>query len=188
MGGSLANVLKESRFFGIVVMTDGATIDLRALYNIIAASPNNPMSILDIINLSASSAKGQKKTGSFLADLMTPSMKKLENETDNYGRDHRGVIDLVAMDGASNVQKAGEILSVRFPKITVVHGVEHCTDLVFSDAYTGVDEFKYLASLTRKARNVLCSTRHAPSPMFRVEAKIHNDGIAVNLLKRSECR
>ena len=146
------------------------------------------MSILDIINLSASSAKGQKKTGSFLADLMTPSMKKLENETDNFGRDHRGVIDLVAIDGASNVQKAGEILSVRFPKITVVHGVEHCTDLLFSDAYTRVDEFQYLASLTRKARNVLCSTRHAPSAMFRVEAKIHNDGIAVNLLKPSECR
>ena len=146
------------------------------------------MAILDIANLSASSAKGQKKSGSFLADLMTPSMRKLENETDIYRRDHVGVIDLVAMDGASNVQKAGRILSVRFPNITVVHGVEHCTDLVFSDAYTGVDEFKYLAGLTRKARNVLGSTRHSPHAIFHEEAKKHNDGIGVNLLKPSECR
>ena len=119
---------------------------------------------------------------------MTPSMRNLEKETDIYGRNHEGVIDFVALDGASNMQKAGEILEVRFPKVSTAHGVEHCTDLVFCDVYTKVDTFKLLCSLTKKARNVLCSTRHASSAMFRVESKQHNRGIPVNLLKPSECR
>ena len=36
-------------------------------------------------------------------------------------------------DGASNVQIAGELLQIRYPKITVMRGVEHTVSLFFND-------------------------------------------------------
>ena len=107
---SIRDLLKESRMFGCTVMADGATIDKYPLYNVIAASVNNPMAILDIIDLSEMSARGEKKDGKALADLMAPLITKLEKEQDLRGRLHAGVVDMCAVDGAGNVQKAGQIL------------------------------------------------------------------------------
>ena len=36
-------------------------------------------------------------------------------------------------DGASNVQLAGELLKMQYPKITVMRGVEHTVSLFFND-------------------------------------------------------
>ena len=36
-------------------------------------------------------------------------------------------------DGALNVQIAGRILKVHYPKLTVIHGVEHTVSLFFND-------------------------------------------------------
>ena len=36
-------------------------------------------------------------------------------------------------DGASNVQLAGELLQIRYPKITVMCGVEHTVSLFLND-------------------------------------------------------
>ena len=47
----------------------------------------------------------------------------------------RGIVDLVFFDGASNVQNAGELLKVKFPRITVGHGAEHVVSL-FSVTFT----------------------------------------------------
>ena len=41
--------------------------------------------------------------------------------------------DVVMFDGASNVQLAGELLKIRYPKITVMRGVEHTVSLFFND-------------------------------------------------------
>jgi hypothetical protein len=46
-----------------------------------------------------------------------------------------GIIDLVFFDGANNVQKAEELLRVKYPCITVGHGEEHVVSLFFSDVY-----------------------------------------------------
>ncbi len=34
--------------------------------------------------------------------------------------------DLVAFDGAANVQKVGKIIKARCPKVEVIEGVENC--------------------------------------------------------------
>ena len=37
------------------------------------------------------------------------------------------------IDGASNVQAAGEVISAYFPHVSTVHGSEHLISLIFSD-------------------------------------------------------
>ena len=41
--------------------------------------------------------------------------------------------DIVTFDGASNVQLAGRLLKVHYPKFTVIRGVEHIVSLFFND-------------------------------------------------------
>ena len=43
------------------------------------------------------------------------------------------VFDVFAVDGASNMQKAGRIIQAAYPRATVIHGVEHVLSLVFED-------------------------------------------------------
>ena len=40
---------------------------------------------------------------------------------------------IVMFDGASNVQLAGNVLKVYYPKLTVMRGVEHTVSLFFND-------------------------------------------------------
>lgn len=42
-------------------------------------------------------------------------------------------VDILFFDGGSNFQLAGRIIQARFPRITVVHGLEHVLSLVFED-------------------------------------------------------
>ena len=42
-------------------------------------------------------------------------------------------IDLFCVDGASNVQKAGEVIEAVFPHCSTIHGSEHLLSLFFSD-------------------------------------------------------
>ena len=55
-------------------------------------------------------------------------MKKSMNK---HNKLHPEVVDLVLFDGASNVLKAGKILAINHPCITVVHGAEHVFSLFF---------------------------------------------------------
>ena len=43
------------------------------------------------------------------------------------------LVDLFFFDGASNVQKAGRLLSVKYPRAVCLHGSEHVVSLFFSD-------------------------------------------------------
>ena len=42
-------------------------------------------------------------------------------------------VDIFYFDGASNVQEAGKVLGVKFPRIVTYHGGEHVVALWFSD-------------------------------------------------------
>ena len=46
---------------------------------------------------------------------------------------HKSITDVVMFDGASNVQLAGELLKIHYPKITFMRGVEHTVSLFFND-------------------------------------------------------
>ena len=102
--------------------------------------------------------------------MFVPMIKKLE------GNEHKGIVDLVMFGGASKVQKAGQILSKRFPRISAFHGAENVVSLFFSDCYTKIKEFQDLRCFTRLVRNVFGSTRHAPTAIFDKQSKMHNNG------------
>jgi hypothetical protein len=54
-------------------------------------------------------AKGGEKDARYIAGLLKPDKSWVEQTKDpnNQKTDHRGVVDLVLFDGASNVQNAG---------------------------------------------------------------------------------
>ena len=47
--------------------------------------------------------------------------------------EQKTLVDLFYFDGASNVQKAGRLLSVKYPRAVCLHGSEHVVSLFFSD-------------------------------------------------------
>jgi hypothetical protein len=54
-------LLLESRIFGVTIYGDGATITNTPLINILAASPNNPSALLEIVDCTSQMAIGGKK-------------------------------------------------------------------------------------------------------------------------------
>ena len=87
--------------------------------------------------------------------------------------------DLVVFDGASNVQKAGRILSIVFPRVTCIHGAEHVLSLFFDDIFK-LPELDMLASFYSSLRNRFGSVRHSPAAMFKKYSKSHSNGVALN--------
>ena len=94
---------------------------------------------------------------------------------------------MCAFDGASNVQKAGAILSIHFPRVTCVHGAEHVVSLFFNDVFK-LKELSVLVQYHNRLRNYFGSVRHAPSAMFRKHSKDHNKGISLSFIKIAETR
>ena len=80
---------------------------------------------------------GEKKDAPYIADMIIPLIQKMEKSRDKHNKLCPGVVDLVLFDGASNVLKAGKILTTHFPCISVVHRAEHVVSL-FKDVYTNV--------------------------------------------------
>jgi hypothetical protein len=72
-------------------------------------------------------AKGGKKDAKYITGLLKPIISWIEQTKDsnNQKTDHRGVVDLVLFDGASNMQCATKLVSIIYPRITAVHGTEH---------------------------------------------------------------
>jgi hypothetical protein len=78
------------------------------------------------------------KDAPYIASVIKPLILELEQETDDHNRKCTDIVDLVFFDGASNVQNAGQLLRVRYPRITVGHGAEHVVSLFFKDVYEKV--------------------------------------------------
>ncbi len=132
---NMSSLLKESRDFGLAVFGDGATIVKTPLINFLVAGVNNNFAQLDIVDCTEHCAATKKKDAKYIATLAKPLIKKIEAETDQFGRNHKGVVDMVLFDGASNVQKGGEMICIAHPRITLVHGAEHVASLFFSDCF-----------------------------------------------------
>ena len=47
------------------------------------------------------------------------------------------LFDLIAFDGAANVQKAGALMEQHFPRCTVIVGIEHTFVLLFGEVIAG---------------------------------------------------
>ncbi len=114
-------------------------------------SPNNQFALLDIVDCTSEIAKGGKKDAKYIAGLLKPIISWIEQNKDpnNQKTDHQGVVDLVLFDGASNVQNAGKLVSITYPRITVVHGAEHVVSLFFKEIFTKIRVFQCLSKWCR---------------------------------------
>ncbi len=77
---------------------------------------------------------GEKDAKSkYTAGILKPIISWIEETKDpnNQKTDHRGVVDLMLFDSASNVQNAAKLASITYPRITVVHGADHVVSLFF---------------------------------------------------------
>jgi hypothetical protein len=111
----MCSLLSESEIFGISGFGDGATIKSIPLINILAVGPNNPLALLNIVDSTAHLLEGGKKDAPYLANMILPHVMMMELVRDENNKHFKGVVDLVLFDGASNVQKAGQILAINHP-------------------------------------------------------------------------
>ena len=128
----IKNLLLESNIFGVTIFGDGLTITNVPLMNILAACPNNPFALLEIVDCTYQMAKGGKKDSQYLTGFVRPSVKWLE------ARAKSNFIDLIMFDGASNVHLAAKIVARYHPRIAMCHGAEHVIALFFSNVYNRV--------------------------------------------------
>jgi hypothetical protein len=70
--------------------------------------------------------------------MIMPHIAAMELMLYETNKSRKGVMVLVLFDGASNVQKVGWILAVKYPCITIVHGAEHVMSLFFKDVYAHI--------------------------------------------------
>lgn len=134
-------LLREADIFGISVYGDGATINTVPQINVMAASPNNPGCVLDVIDCTDHMAKGGKKDAEYISNKMLPIMVKIDP--------HKHLIKGIIFDGAGNVQKAGDMIESHFPCSIVTHGTEHVTNIQFEKwvRITPIKEYAYFCKV-----------------------------------------
>ena len=119
-----AELMKEAKVFGFAWMGDGATIHKMPLMNILALNGTTvPMTVL-IHDCTKHMEEGGKKDAPYIAELFEGKVMEYDPQ--------RLCTDVFYFDGASNVQKAGEVLMAKFPRSFCFHGGEHVVSLFFS--------------------------------------------------------
>ena len=80
------------------------------------------------------------------------------------------IIDVIMFYGASNVQLAGELLQILYPKITVMRGVEHTFSLFFNDV-SKIPVVHQIITAQKAIYNLFGSgIYHKPHPIFKSES------------------
>ena len=95
--------------------------------------------------------------------------------------DYRKSITYVVMfDGASNVQLAGELLQIRYPKITLMRGVEHTFYLFFNDV-SKIPVVNQMITAHKAIYNLFGSGMyHKPHSIFKSKSyEFHNRNIVL---------
>ena len=95
------------------------------LINLLASGPFLTTAVLEIKDCSKHLEKGGIKDAEYIAGLFGPHLERLDPDKDK--------VDLVLMDGAVNVQKAGEVIEASYPRVNVLHAAEHVVSLFFAD-------------------------------------------------------
>ena len=118
---NLSLIEKESEIFGLLFLGDGATISRVPLLSILVSGKNLPVAVLELVDCQGHLADGGENNGIFICNRFIDHIKRIYP--------HKSIIDVIMFDGASNVQLAGELLQIRYPKITVMRGVEYTVSL-----------------------------------------------------------
>jgi hypothetical protein len=95
-----------------------------ALMNILAMSGACPPMTISIQDCTKHMAEGGKKDASYMANLFDKKVMEYDPL--------KTCTDVFYFDGASNLQKAGEVLMARFPCTFCFHGCKHVVSLFFS--------------------------------------------------------
>lgn len=141
-------LLVDAEIFGLAFFGDGATIHKCPLVNIFAAALYCPAVLINIIDCTEQLVAGEKKDGAFISSLFLPIIEALD--------DLKQWADIVFFDGGSNFQLAGRIIQAKFPRITVVHGLEHVLSLVFEDI-AKIPVVRVSADVYFLVNTILCS-------------------------------
>jgi hypothetical protein len=102
--------------------------------------------------------------------IILPHMKIIDPD--------KQLIDCVFFDGASNVQKVGNIMQVHYPRVMVLHGAEHVVSLFFKDL-SNIQDMKHQIVRHRFIYRIFGSGRHA---------RAFNNGRPIGLLRASDTR
>ena len=119
-----AELLKFLKVFGLEFLGNGATIHRMALINILAMSGATPPMTISVQDCTKHMAEGGKKDAAYIADLFEEKVMEYDPM--------KTCTDVFYFDGASNIQKAGEVLMARFPCSFCFHGGEHVVSFFFS--------------------------------------------------------
>jgi hypothetical protein len=156
----------------------------------LGSSPNNPFALLNIVDCTSEMVKGGKKDAKYITGLLKPIISWIEQRKDpnNQKTHHQGVIYPMLFDGASNVQNARkELVSITYPRITVVHGAEHVVSLYFKDIFIKMPVFQCLSQFSKWCRNIFGSPHHGHHAIFKKHSIMHNNCIYIGFIKISEC-
>ena len=118
--------MKDADTFGLSVLGNGVTIKKKHHFNVLASALNILSTFLVVVDRSRYLAGGGEKDVEYIATMFLPHMEELD-----HSHSH---IDLFIVNGASNVQKAGRVVTAVFPwvlffmeqNIVVLSDIENC--------------------------------------------------------------
>lgn len=155
----MAKLMKDADIYGISLFGDGATVRKMPLFNVLGSGINEPAAVLDIVDCSDHLSAGGKKDSVYIASLFQDYIPELDP---NGSR-----LDLILMDGAGNVQKGARLIEAKYPRVSVIHGVEHVVSLFFSD----VAKLRQVDAFIRLYRDVYrvfgSGSMHSPYAIFQ---------------------
>ena len=120
-----AALTKQALLFGLTILGNGATIDRTPLTNVLGLSADTPPKVVAIDDASDHMVSGGKKNAEYMAQVFAERVEL-------YNPD-KLFTNLFLFDGAGNMQKAGRVLTEKYPRAYCLHDGEHVTLLFFSD-------------------------------------------------------
>jgi hypothetical protein len=125
--------------------------------------------------------EGGKKDSVFVASLFDPWVKKLDPMSTR--------VDCVFFDGASNVQKAGDLLAAKYPRIHVQTCAAHAVALFFSDICQKLWQIRLMLVNYRRLYRLFGSgSMHSPYALFCKQSMNFNGGRKVGLIRAAGTR
>ena len=157
----------DADVYGVSLFSDGATVKHVPLLNFLGASALCPPVMLEILDCRDHITAGGKKDATYIADQTLHQIGSID----------KSKVDLFFIDGASNMQVAGAVLTLKLPTITCVHAAEHVVALVFSD----IAKIPAVQILIRAQQRLYrhFTAVHIASSMLEKKSKSFNSGRAL---------
>jgi hypothetical protein len=164
----------KANIYGLAIYSDGATVKKMPLINILVSGVEEQCACLEIVDATDHLIDGGTKDARFIAEKLLTHMNTLDK--------HQELFDAAYFDGASNVQKAGRVLAVHYPRLSVFHGAEHVVNLFFSDI-SQIPIIHALIVAYRQIQSLMGGSHHAPHALVGNQSKAFNNGRKLGLIQ-----